>query len=82
MYQMMEYGALLNIYVTGHAGLFGTPISPLFSIGKSKFNRSKALDVEVPENMNMLSLNEVSDKILRVLEGELTITEKLNVSLT
>jgi len=82
MYQMMEYGSILNLYITGHGGLFGTPISPLFSIGKSKFNRSKALDVEVPENINMLRSNEVIDKIIRVLEGELTITEKLNISLT
>ena len=82
MYQMMEYGSILNLYITGHAGLFGTPIAPLFSIGKSKFSRSKVLDIEIPEDIETITPPEVFDKIIRVLEGELTVTEKLKVSLT
>lgn len=82
LYQMMEFGAILNLYITGNGGLFGTPISPLYSIGTAPNGRILGVDFPIKENHDGNLGEKIFSGILDVLEGKKTVTEDLRLSLS
>lgn len=82
LYEMMEFGAILNLYITGNGGLFGTPISPLYSIGTAPNGRMFGLDFPILEDCDDNLYERILSDILDTLEGKRTITEDLGLSLS